>query len=74
MADDNDDILDFTLPANVPGVLFMKMTEALQKRYPKGTMINTEAGSKKRAQHTALELLTLLMEFYEAAEASDDGH
>jgi hypothetical protein len=67
---DNTERLLVDMPAHIPGVLFMAISRKIEDAYPKGAMVNTEAGAKRRAQETTLIVLDTLMAFYaEIAEA-----
>jgi hypothetical protein len=62
MADEKD-ILDVTVPENIPGVLFKAVTDELYERYPI---------SHKKAQHAALGVLGVVYKFYEEVAKMED--
>lgn len=64
MADNDDnDPIETTVPEGIPGTLFVKFAERLYDHYPV---------SKRKAERVAVNLLELLVEFYDAVAAEEE--
>jgi hypothetical protein len=61
--DNEDDPLDFAVPAGIPGVLFNNLADELFKHYP---------ASKRKAKRVTVKLLEVLMSHYEEVAAQEN--
>lgn len=67
MAD--DDILNITLPAHIPGALFSALTDALMAEFR--PLSTTEKSARRRAQRAAVVSLETTLAFYEKVAAEE---
>lgn len=68
----SEDILDTTVPEGIPGELFKNMVGILLATYKPGTIINTAQGAGTRAEKVAVQLLEVMVDFYEAVSAAEE--
>lgn len=68
---DEDDILDITPPAHIPGVLFAAMVDALMPEFR--PLSTTEKSARRRAQRAAVVSLETTLAFYEKVAASEEA-